>query len=515
MTPSAYPVSSPILGGSKSSLTGAGGTGRSVLVLALVLLLGSCIPQSSAFATVHHASFLTRSGTATATTSLSLNTKDDVSDSPPEEGFSINNFLVKRSCGIQLWLNLHPNSITRFLLSCFYVLDLIPYSAFGAKEFLLKRTELIGPNFASLGRLFVGEYAKTAEIISSHQQRGNYLGRARLYPDKVAKDFLLFLSDQDAGGTDLHSVLHNGLWETLMPAAMNRLSDPAFDKYISETVAITSTMSKEKKAVFPEVQKLTIRYVFHAIFGTPLTDSQVEVLLNLFFSGNPTLDYVFGAVKPFGALLSLLQGGRSKAIAELEEIILQSPAMADYVPSESNAFKSKEEYAELLLALAGIAGLLGSSALCLEVLIAIPDDYPIDLDSRQEVTLAVLEAARMRPPVNNVNVILSEDKELTIKGRSYVFPPGTVAAASIGLASFDPNVFEAPYEFNPKRDNLVQSGLNFNHVGFDPEGAGTRQCPGRNVAMKFATDVLIESRKKQGVPPTKNPQSQPVGAANL
>jgi cytochrome P450 len=123
---------------------------------------------------------------------------------------------------------------------------------------------------------------------------------------------------------------------------------------------------------------------------------------------------------------------------------------------------------------------------------------PIDLDSHQEVMLAVLEAARMRSPVNNINVILSEEKELTIKGRSYVFPSGTVAAASIGLASLDPDVFDEPYKFNPKRDNLVQNSLNFNHVGWNPVGAGRRQCPGRNIAMKFASDILIESRKKQG-----------------
>ena len=59
----------------------------------------------------------------------------------------------------------------------------------------------------------------------------------RMYPNKIAKDFWLFLSDQDAGGTDLHSVLHNGIWETLMPATMDGLSDHSFDKYISETVA--------------------------------------------------------------------------------------------------------------------------------------------------------------------------------------------------------------------------------------------------------------------------------------
>jgi hypothetical protein len=57
-------------------------------VLALVLLLGACIPQTNAFAAVRPASvgFLARSGTVTAT-ALSLAKEDEYSDFPPEEGF--------------------------------------------------------------------------------------------------------------------------------------------------------------------------------------------------------------------------------------------------------------------------------------------------------------------------------------------------------------------------------------------------------------------------------------------
>jgi hypothetical protein len=82
MTPSASSVSSPLRGGCESSLMSS--------VLVLVLLVGACIPQTSAFATVRSVSFLTRPGMATttaATTSLSLTKDDDFSDFPPEEGF--------------------------------------------------------------------------------------------------------------------------------------------------------------------------------------------------------------------------------------------------------------------------------------------------------------------------------------------------------------------------------------------------------------------------------------------
>ena len=112
------------------------------------------------------------------------------------------------------------------------------------------------------------------------------------------------------------------------------------------------------------------------------------------------------------------------------------------------------------------------------------------------IQMHVLEAARMRAPVKNVNVILSEEKELTIKGRSskcsllelWPLPalvlPVLTRMCLTSLINSIPNV-------------IIQNVLNFNHVGFNPVGAGTRQCPGRNIAMKFASDLLIESRKKQ------------------
>ena len=95
----------------------------------------------------------------------------------------------------------------------------------------------------------------------------------------------------------------------------------------------------------------------------------------------------------------------------------------------------------------------------------------------------------------NVNMILEEPLDVTIDGKLHTIASGTIVAASIGLSSVDPVQFEQPMNFNPKRDNLVSSSLNFNHVGFSKVGSGTRQCPGRNIAMKIATTLLIEMRK--------------------
>ena len=130
----------------------------------------------------------------------------------------------------------------------------------------------------------------------------------------------------------------------------------------------------------------------------------------------------------------------------------------------------------------------------------VPKDANINLNNEHEVLLAMLEAARINAPVNNVNVILTEEKSMTINNKVVTLPTGSVVAGSIGLASVDPNQFENPLEFNHLRDNLMSYILNFNSVGFDKVGLGTRVCPGRNVALKIVKKVLFKSRDY--TPPT-------------
>jgi len=406
-------------------------------------------------------------------------------------------FGTKISCGIQLWLILHPNCLTRQILNVFYFVDLVCYSIFGPTKFLKKRSRIIGPNFASLGRIIVGEYDEAAEIIQSPQHRSHFLGRAKLYSDRFTEKFVLFLSDKDAGGDDTHMTLHNHLWMSSVPQAMRRLSDPAFNEYIVNTVTITKRMNKNKKRITPVVQKMVVRYMYHAFFGAPLNDDLVNTVEHLFFTSGGASSYIGGGVKPLAAPFRCFQCKRNTAITKVLKFIMKSPSMENYTPSEENTNLSRENYARLLMEIIGIAAIVGSSNLCVSILTKIPDDYPIKMDSRNEVLLAVLEVARLFAPVNNINVVLHKEKKLTINKRGYAFPPGTLVAANIGVANLDSKVFTYPETFNPHRLLLERATLSFNHVGFNPVGSGVRQCPGRNIAVKLAGDLLIESRKNE------------------
>lgn len=103
---------------------------------------------------------------------------------------------------------------------------------------------------------------------------------------------------------------------------------------------------------------------------------------------------------------------------------------------------------------------------------------------------AVLEAGRIKSPVNNINIILSEPTPFNVNGESIIFPNGTVVAASLGLASLDLKVFPNPQTFDHKRSNLMSQILNYNSVGYNPTIDGARVCPGRNIALTVAADVL-------------------------
>ena len=379
------------------------------------------------------------------------------------------------------------------ILAWFYAVDLLIYSAFGPKEFLQKRQALFGQNFAALGRIICGDYEDVKTLIESSQKRGAFLGRARLTPAKFAKNFLLFLSDEGAGGTGLHSTLHNHIWSDLAPAATALISskEDAFTQYLVD--GLKKTAGKKGLDKLAPIQDMVARYMYHAFFGAPLTDKLVLDVCDLISTNKVLSSLVLGGTKPFVYLTACVQCPRTRKLNRVTEFVLGSPLMADYVPGDANGNQSSEAYAEMMINIISIAGILGTTNLLLEVLL-IPESAAIDLNNNKDVMMAILEAARLRSPVNNVNILIPEEKLMVVNGKQTTLPANTNVAASLGLASLDGGVFPQPDVYNHKRENLMKAVLNFNHLGFSPEGSGTRQCPGRNIAMKCASDVLKLNR---------------------
>eukprot|EP00547_Thalassionema_nitzschioides_P003698 CAMPEP_0194215780 /NCGR_PEP_ID=MMETSP0156-20130528/17806_1 /TAXON_ID=33649 /ORGANISM="Thalassionema nitzschioides, Strain L26-B" /LENGTH=397 /DNA_ID=CAMNT_0038944389 /DNA_START=83 /DNA_END=1276 /DNA_ORIENTATION=- len=372
-----------------------------------------------------------------------------------------------------------------------YYFDLIVYSS-NPREFLTSRAETMGSsNYASLGRLMIGDHKTVCDSINAQQSRSHYLGRAKLNPSKLPENFVLFLSDVIESESEIHQAIHTYIWETIMPGVLKRVEkDDA--AVFSEYVTMLAEAGKDGTPSSDILQRLCIRYVFHALLGS-IDDSFVELIHDLFFD-DALASYVGGAMQlPF--LCSCIipccyASKRQTKIDEAVAYIVKSPTMENYeAPIESI---TKEGFSEIFLAISGIAGVLGTYNLLLNVFNEIPKDCDLDATDSQEVLMFILEAARIRAPVNNVNFRLQEERVISAHGREVTLGEGTLCAACIGMASQDSKVFENPKEFNPKRENLLSDLINFNHVGFSPEGSGTRQCPGRNLPIKFASDLLME-----------------------
>lgn len=413
--------------------------------------------------------------------------------------------IVRIWCNIQLWLIRRLNCMTSPILSIMYMIDLFLYSSGGPegpKKFLSSRGRILGKNFASLGKIIVGEYAEVVKIIQSPQLRGFYLGRARLVSSRLPENFLLALSDKDANpeavDSDLHERLHEHFWTFIVPSAVERIdNDPAFSTYITEAVKATRNVSEA--AASDIIARMSIRYVFHAIFGSSLVGHKdvEDVIVTLFIGNGPFDSYVGGAIDPVAKFLCCLQCPRRSNISKMKKLILASPLLESHTPSFENGNMGADEYAEWMIALTGVAGFIGVKTMCVQVMFGVPSDAEIDLENRRVLMLAVLEAARIQAPVNNVNVILPTATSMIVNGKQCSFRAGTVVAGSIGLASLDKDEFEEPLTFNMERTNLMSSTVNFNSIGFDPNGAGRRTCPGRNIAMKLACDFLLEHRSTQ------------------
>lgn len=315
------------------------------------------------------------------------------------QGFKMCCSFIYITCAIQLWCLKNYDScllypLTRFLLSVLYYIDLAMYS-FNPRAFLVGRSEkLKSQNFASLGRMILGDHPVVSKAINAPQIRDAYLGRARLIPSKLPDAFPLFLSDALEEEKVKHKAIHDYFWITNVPVANRFVETNAevFQGYVKEIV-------ESEKGGVPDteiIRKSVIKYIFHSLLGR-IDERIVEITYSLFFADG---GYVNGAVKlPLGCCCLHWKNGRKRSslIEEAVKYVSESPHMANY---ESFQNISKEEYSELLFSVCGIAGCLGTSQLIANIFNEIPKDFVVDVTDPREVMLSILEAARIRAPVN-------------------------------------------------------------------------------------------------------------------
>lgn len=401
------------------------------------------------------------------------------------------NFLIRLSNSLQIWLLQHPSSLSDFIMRFFYVSDVLSYSLVTPQKFLLKRQQLLGQNFAALGRIIIGEYNLAAKIIAEPQQRAPYIGRFRCIPDRFSRHFLLFLSDQEVQGDDAHQKARQAVWNVALGPALKNTESPEAQDLLHElaTIAHTNGNPPNLDDIGDDIQRTVVQYIMFVLLGVTLSPDQISDLKTLFFSEKPRKSLLVSKVKPLAP-----PANRLDEVKRLEDIALAiiegSPAVCRYEPGAEDDM-SRRELSVLLMQAIAIAGCLGSESLVRSLLTKVPPDLEIDLDNPYEVLKVVLETARRHAPVNNINTVSQTAMTVTINGRKRNFPKGTLLSANIGLANLDGSFFKEPLNFDPHRENLL-AALNFNSVG----EAKRRECPGRGIAEKMGSDLLIALRSK-------------------
>ena len=267
---------------------------------------------------------------------------------------------TRLSCRAQLFLIRHPNFLTNFLLSVFHFFDLLAVAVQGVKEVLEYRHKHIGPNFAAFGMLSVGDYDEVVSLIDSPQRRGNFLGPIRMMPGRFPEKFLISLSDEGGGGSDMHQVLHDFMWETLSKPAFERLSQPELSGYIEELIKDLKMKVADKnptnKDVTPLVQRMVIKYIMHSLFDVRVTESQIKKLSKLFYTGGLRENYTAHGIKAIN-LPNCFVRDISEDFAEIAKLIEESPSLKDYEPSAANNYVSKKEWSEVMATVMGVAAL--------------------------------------------------------------------------------------------------------------------------------------------------------------
>jgi len=175
-----------------------------------------------------------------------------------------------------------------------------------------------------------------------------------------------------------------------------------------------------------EIFHMSTRYIWHAFFGEAIDEDLVTMIFNRFQGDTSTIlteNRVIGALMPFSLLMRPFQGPAEAEEAKeiLVEKILNSPYMETYDLSE-NGNIDKDEWVELTLFYTGVTGVSAIARLYINIVNYASVADGINTTSEEDLTMAVLESARLQSPLSSIPMITQEDKTLVVNGDTVTLP---------------------------------------------------------------------------------------------
>jgi hypothetical protein len=112
----------------------------------------------------------------------------------------------------------------------------------------------------------------------------------------------------------------------------------------------------------------------------------------------------------------------------------------------------------------------------------------------------IMESSRLDPPVTSATHVLKEDATVSLAGKEFDMPAGTLSQYVVSMANRDESVFPNPELFDPTRRNL-SSTLTWNGCFGTPneEQVYPRICPGRYLSVDVTKAIVGHALSRQGM----------------
>lgn len=321
---------------------------------------------------------------------------------------------------------------------------------------------------------------------------------------------LINLSQKGAGG--------NGDWEAYRAAfeeyittdkdTLRRMKGDETTRKLMEKLLenYKKTGMKTKGKFFDDddygLQDFILKYLHYVLFGLdPFDSALMKELDDLHYDRKSAAYYL----KTINKLIACRYGSFSERAERVAKVYEESPSLSKFERGEKYNGLTREDLAELSVAMMAIAGMVGPRTL-LQIVLGYTKLPPytgedtgkidvtkvwdqINLDDRDEVKRYIYECARLRHPVSNTHTLAASDFTVQIDNKDVTFKKGTVIFIPMQLASLDEGVYgDSAFKFDHSRENLLNFSTIWNSFGEETNG---RVCPGKKIAENMVIDIVI------------------------
>ena len=355
------------------------------------------------------------------------------------------------------------------------------------RDFLYIRKENIGNTFFAVDHAIMHtDHAQVKKLMQIEPQvRSNDLGIIRILAPSYMLNHPLSLGTNSKAHTGIRAIFQQALPDPFEQA--NQLGQ-YIDGFLS------AAANQGKLHIGDDLPRFMVKILHHLVFQISLSEDEVTASRS-YIKGLP-LASLPNFISRY--LLAFKTGPIIKHRKQLIKRYQTSPNWANYVAIGKQYQLSPDQIANGLFDMIHIAGTAGTSALlgsvigvlCLnevlktEVVREIDEIWqgtePLTGDMLRQATLlhnAILETARLYPPVRFVSQLATESGEVKVGSQKCPFQKGTRLLGSIFTANRDAKRYENPDEFSTERD--FSDLLSWNGDKHE------RVCPGKSLSIEL------------------------------